>query len=201
MKKNAEDEKNDEEEKDEEVEKNEEAPKKEPKNGHETKAKKRSHKSEAKEKDEEKPADSYLDVSDKDVQLQALLFEAYKFGARTGGSRHPKRPVTKKESHSNKKQKTEGTKEKKKKASSGLTKMTILSPALGDFLGETQLPRTEVVKRLHAYVKEKNLQNPKDGRKIIFDEKLQAVFKCKTTDFFKMNRLLSKHVKAPEEMV
>jgi len=77
----------------------------------------------------------------------------------------------------------------------------VLSPALADFLGESELPRTEVVKRIHAHIKDNNLQNPKNRRKIIFDTRLQEVFKCKTTDYFKINRLISKHVQSADEVV
>jgi len=51
-----------------------------------------------------------------------------------------------------------------------------------------------------VYIKEHNLQDPKNGRKIIFDDKLQQVFKKKTTDYFKMNALLSKHLFDPSEL-
>ena len=63
------------------------------------------------------------------------------------------------------------------------------------------IPRTEVVSDLHKYFKEHNLQDPKDGRRILFDEKLQEVFKCKTTDYFKLNKLLSSHVKPADQVV
>jgi upstream activation factor subunit UAF30 len=77
-----------------------------------------------------------------------------------------------------------------------------LSDALSEFLGgKNMIPRTEVVKDLHAYIKEHNLQNPANRRQIIFDDKLQSVFKVKTTDYFKINKLISKHVKPADEVV
>jgi chromatin remodeling complex protein RSC6 len=91
--------------------------------------------------------------------------------------------------------------------------LQVLSPALADFLGADLLPRTEVVKRIHAHIKDNNLQNPKNKKKILLDSKLQEVFKCKTTDYFKMNRfsdiqlktylrrLIAKHVKSADEVV
>lgn len=69
-----------------------------------------------------------------------------------------------------------------------------LSPALAAFLGEQYLSRSEVVKRLSQYVKDNKLQDPRDGRKILFDTELQSVFKCKSTTFFKLQRLLSAHL-------
>jgi upstream activation factor subunit UAF30 len=89
------------------------------------------------------------------------------------------------------KKKREGE-EKPKRAA----KPQSLSPALAEFLGESELPRTEVSRRINAYVREHNLQDPKDGRVIVFDEKLQNVFKTKKTTWFKINQLISKHVKS-----
>lgn len=70
--------------------------------------------------------------------------------------------------------------------------------ALATFVGKETMSRPELVKFITAYVKEKNLKDPKDGRVILFDEKLQEVFGTKKTTFFKINRLLNNHV-APLE--
>ena len=45
-----------------------------------------------------------------------------------------------------------------------------------------------------AYIREKNLQNPKDKRKIICDEALRAIFRVNTINMFQMNKVLSKHI-------
>lgn len=68
---------------------------------------------------------------------------------------------------------------------------------------ETLLPRTQVVKHLTAYIKEKKLQDPKDGRKIVFDEPLAVIFKRKTSTYFKLQKLLSENklVYDPSEVV
>jgi len=160
---------------------------------------------------EDEPVE-YMEVSEKDVQLQQLLFEAAKFGAsldttRTRTRQSPKKKILKKQkkghpSEGNETNEGDGEVPAKKKKNSGLAKPVFLSPQLADFLGgEEKLPRTEVVKKLHSYIKENNLQDPKDKRKIKFDDKLQEVFKCKSTDFFKLNRLLSKHIKTADEVV
>ncbi|KXZ54052.1 hypothetical protein GPECTOR_5g160 [Gonium pectorale] len=70
----------------------------------------------------------------------------------------------------------------------------ILSEPLAKFLGEESLPRTQVVKRLWEYIKEKNLQDPKDKRKILLDDKLKTIFTSPLT-MFTMNTQLSKHCK------
>jgi chromatin remodeling complex protein RSC6 len=65
-----------------------------------------------------------------------------------------------------------------KKTPSGFAKPTKLSDALCDFLGEphgTELARTEVTRRINAYIKANDLQDPADKRKIHPDTKLSKV--------------------------
>lgn len=86
-------------------------------------------------------------------------------------------------------------KEKKKRSGGGgLNKLCGLSPELQAIIGEKELPRTLVVKYLWAYIRDKNLQDPGNKRKIICDDALRAVFGIESTDMFKMNKLLSKHI-------
>jgi chromatin remodeling complex protein RSC6 len=57
-------------------------------------------------------------------------------------------------------------------------------------MGIEMAPRSEVVKLLWKYIKENNLQNPKDKRIVLFDDKLQKVFKKKSSHFMKLTKLL-----------
>ena len=82
--------------------------------------------------------------------------------------------------------------EQKQKVKGGFG-VCALSPALAALLGEEWMGRTEVVKALWVYIKERNLQNPKDRRKIIIDEGLGTVFKHPLT-MFNMNKQLSRHL-------
>src|SRR5262249_37773479 len=50
------------------------------------------------------------------------------------------------------------------------------SPALAKIVGDRPLPRTEVVKKLWAYVKKNNLQDKKEKRNINADDQLREVF-------------------------
>lgn len=59
-------------------------------------------------------------------------------------------------------------------------------------MGVQTAPRGDVVKFLWKYIKENNLQNPKDRRFILFDEKLQKIFKKKSSHFMKLSGLLAK---------
>jgi len=52
-----------------------------------------------------------------------------------------------------------------------------LAPQLAAFIGEDRMARGDVSKKIWAYIKEKNLQDPQDRRKIVCDEKLFEVFK------------------------
>ncbi|KAL2477223.1 SWIB complex BAF60b domain-containing protein [Forsythia ovata] len=81
-----------------------------------------------------------------------------------------------------------------KKKGWGFTKPCALSPQLQELLGVPELARTEVVKKIWVYIREKNLQNPKDKRKILCDERLHGIFRVRSIDMFKMNKVLSKHI-------
>ncbi|KAK1417479.1 hypothetical protein QVD17_26607 [Tagetes erecta] len=89
----------------------------------------------------------------------------------------------------------------KKRGGGGFSKPCALSPQLQKFIGEPEMARTEVVKKIWAYIKENDLQNPKNKRKILCDEMLQEVFRVKSIDMFQMNKALTKHIWPIEEEV
>mmetsp|Transcript_13101 Transcript_13101/g.15004 ORF Transcript_13101/g.15004 Transcript_13101/m.15004 type:complete len:316 (-) Transcript_13101:48-995(-) len=91
----------------------------------------------------------------------------------------------------------------KKEGSSGKKggfshKKLILSDTLSSVLGVTHETRPQVVKRMWAYIKENNLQDPSDGRKILLDSSLKKVFNRDTFTAFNMNRYLKGHLKSEE---
>ena len=51
-----------------------------------------------------------------------------------------------------------------------------LSEELSAVVGKGPLPRTEVTKKLWAYIRKNNRQDPANRRNIIADEKLEKVF-------------------------
>lgn len=68
--------------------------------------------------------------------------------------------------------------------------------ALAAVVGSNPLPRTEVVKKLWAYIKKNNLQDAKNRRNINADDKLKEVFGGKKqVNMFEMTKLVSKHLK------
>ena len=69
-------------------------------------------------------------------------------------------------------------------------------PALEDVVGSKPIPRTEVTKRLWAYIKKNKLQDTKNKRMINSDATLKPVFGGKSSvNMFEMTRLVNKHLK------
>jgi chromatin remodeling complex protein RSC6 len=67
---------------------------------------------------------------------------------------------------------------------------------LSPVVGSTPLPRTELTKKLWAYIKRKGLQDQRERRMINADDNLKAVFGGKTrVSMFDMTKLVNKHVK------
>lgn len=66
------------------------------------------------------------------------------------------------------------------------------SEPLAELVQENLLSRPQVVKKLWAYIKTNSLQNPTNGREIICDGALKAVFNTDKIDMFKMNKELGK---------
>ena len=76
--------------------------------------------------------------------------------------------------------------------------MKPLSPSkeLAEIVGGSALPRTEVVKKVWAYIKKNNLQDTKNRRAINADDKLKAIFGGKKqVTMFEMTKLISNHLK------
>ena len=69
------------------------------------------------------------------------------------------------------------------------------SKELAEITGAEALPRTEVVKKMWAYIKRTKLQNPKNKREIIADDKLRPIFGRDAVSMFDMNKHLSKHLR------
>jgi chromatin remodeling complex protein RSC6 len=68
--------------------------------------------------------------------------------------------------------------------------------ALSEVVGSKPIPRTELTKKLWAYIKRKGLQDKKNRRMINADAALKVVFGGKSqVSMFDMTKLVSKHVK------
>lgn len=87
-------------------------------------------------------------------------------------------------------------KPKAKAEKKGRTQSAVpLSPELAAIVGADSMARTEVTKKLWDYIKSKNLQDPKDKRKIVPDAKLAKVLGKEPISMFKLSGALNKHFK------
>jgi len=69
-------------------------------------------------------------------------------------------------------------------------------PLLAPVVGSKPIPRTEVTKKLWAYIKRNGLQDSKKRTMINADDNLKAVFGGKKqVTMFEMTKLVNKHLK------
>ena len=87
-------------------------------------------------------------------------------------------------------------KAKKRQPNAAFMKPVTPSAALAEIIGSKPIPRTEVTKKLWAYIKKNGLQDPKNKRMIKADAELKPVFGGKATvNMFEMTKLVGKHLK------
>jgi len=87
-------------------------------------------------------------------------------------------------------------KKSKRKPNAAFMKPVQPSATLAEVVGSKPIPRTEVTKKLWAYIKKNGLQDKKNKRMINSDETLKAVFGGKkTVNMFEMTKLVGKHLK------
>jgi chromatin remodeling complex protein RSC6 len=83
-----------------------------------------------------------------------------------------------------------------RKANAAFMRPVTPSAALAEVVGSKPIPRTEVTKKLWAYIKKNGLQDKKNRRMINADANLKAVFGGKTSvNMFEMTKLVGKHLK------
>jgi chromatin remodeling complex protein RSC6 len=68
------------------------------------------------------------------------------------------------------------------------------SDALAAAIGPEAVPRTEITKKIWAYIKSHNLQDEKNKRLINADANLQKVFGKPQVTMFEMTKLLQPHL-------
>jgi DNA topoisomerase-1 len=75
-----------------------------------------------------------------------------------------------------------------------------LTPELAAIVGEKEMPRTQVTKKVWEYIKAHKLQDEKDKRVIVPDEKLAKVFgNNEPMQMFQMTKVLSQHMTKQEK--
>ena len=82
------------------------------------------------------------------------------------------------------------------KANAAFMRPVSPSPALAEVVGAKPIPRSEVTKRLWAYIKKNKLQDQKNKWMINADAALKPVFGGKSAvNMFEMTKLVGKHLK------
>ena len=85
------------------------------------------------------------------------------------------------------------------RAPSGFVKPTLIPKELAEFLGQpagTEWARTEVTREINAYIRQHNLQDKENGRKINPDTKLRSLLQLKKGEeltYFNLQKYMSPH--------
>ena len=113
---------------------------------------------------------------------------AKKGSAKKGGARKAAKSGARK-----KKAKKSGA---KRTPNAAFMKPMTPSAQLANVVGSSPIPRTEVTKKLWAYIKRKGLQDSKNRRNINADDNLKPIFGGKAqVSMFEMTKLVNKHLK------
>jgi chromatin remodeling complex protein RSC6 len=92
------------------------------------------------------------------------------------------------------------------KHQSGIAKPGFISPALCNFIGVTEgteMARTEVIKFVNKYIKEKELQDETNKKVIVPDARLQTLLQSKTSDeitYFNLQTYMKPHYANPDKL-
>ena len=82
-----------------------------------------------------------------------------------------------------------------RKPNAAFMKPMKVSATLSEVIGSGAMPRTQVTKKLWAYIKKNKLQDKTNKRMINADAALKAVFGGKSkVNMFEMTKLVSKHL-------
>lgn len=81
-----------------------------------------------------------------------------------------------------------------RKSNSAFMKAVTPSAELAVIVGTEPLPRTEVTKKIWAYIKANDLQDPINRRNINADDKLRPIFAKDQVNMFEMTKIVSQHL-------
>ena len=82
----------------------------------------------------------------------------------------------------------------KRKPNAAFMKAMTPSADLAAVVGGKALPRTQAVKKIWDYIKKNNLQNPKNRRNILADDKLKKLFGKNEITMFELAKIINKHL-------
>ena len=121
---------------------------------------------------------------------------ARKSAKKSSAKKGAKRGGAKKSAKSGARKKTAKRSGAKRTPNAAFMKAMTPSSQLATVVGSTPIPRTEVTKKLWAYIKRKGLQDAKNRRQINADENLKPVFGGKgQVSMFEITKLVNKHLK------
>ena len=134
-------------------------------------------------------------------QFTALLAQLSALRSQLTSVTSQVRQLSKRAERELKQARREGRKKRKSgnRAPSGFVKPTKISQELAGFLGKpngTEMARTEVTREINSYIRANKLQDPKNGRRILADQKLRKLLKLKKSDeltYFNLQRYMSPH--------
>lgn len=107
-----------------------------------------------------------------------------------------KKKAAKKKASKPAKKKAAKKKSSGRKANAAFMRPVQPSEKLAEVIGSKPMPRTEVTKKLWAYIKKNGLQDNKNRRMINADDKLKPIFGGKSqVSMFDMTKLVGKHLK------
>lgn len=86
------------------------------------------------------------------------------------------------------------TEKKTRQPSAAFAKPVTPSAELAAVIGADPVPRTEITKKIWAYIKENSLQDANNRRNINADAKLKAVFGKDQVNMFEMTKIISGHL-------
>ena len=129
--------------------------------------------------------------------MKSFIFAGEEWGKKrkAGAKRRKKKVVSESDDGSMSSDDSEPkNKRSKKQKETGFTKPLKLSEDLEAIVGTNKAPRHEVVKQMWAYIKENDLQDPKNKQWAICDEKLEKVIGEKRFKCFGMAKYLKEHM-------
>jgi chromatin remodeling complex protein RSC6 len=86
-------------------------------------------------------------------------------------------------------------KKSKRQPNPAFMKPMTPSSSLGAVVGTNAMPRSEITKKIWAYIKKNGLQDQKNRRMINADDKLKPVFGGKNqVSMFEMTKMVNKHL-------
>ncbi|HEX3235540.1 MAG TPA: SWIB/MDM2 domain-containing protein [Gemmatimonadales bacterium] len=118
-----------------------------------------------------------------------------KTAARRPAKKAARRSTAKKATRRTTKKAAKKSSGKKRVPSAAFMKPMQPSAQLSAVVGSSPIPRTEVTKKLWAYIKRNGLQDSKNRRAINADDKLRPVFGGKSqVSMFDMTKMVNKHL-------